>query len=449
MHVGVGDRARPVDRAGRIVVREGPRACVENRLHPLPPFRRRLVEVPFGLHHPLWIEDPDFDLDYHVRRAALPGARRRRRSWPSSPPTSSAGRLDRARPLWEMYVVEGLEHGHIGRRHQDAPRRHRRRVRRRAHREPARPRRPSRSAPAARSAVAARSGARRHRVMVGYALVVRRRPTRCGRPRPLGARVELALNLRRRNRLARRRPRRRRRSSAPKTSLNTTITPHRRFALDRGRPRRREAVKNALGGTVNDVVLAVCAGRAARRSWPSTARRPTRTSSPWSRSRCGAEDQKGTMGNRVSAMFVQLVTTIDDPGRAAARHPRGDEGRQGAGEGDLRRARCRTGPSSPRRRVAARAARAGVEPAGAATGSAPLFNLVISNVPGPNFPLYSAGARMVGDVADGPGHRRRRAQHHGHELPGHGQLRARRLPGGRSRPRLGWRATSERRWRNC
>src|SRR2546421_11745106 len=51
---------------------EGVRALVENRLPLLPPFRRRLVEVPFQLPHPLWIEDPEFDLDYHLRRAALP-----------------------------------------------------------------------------------------------------------------------------------------------------------------------------------------------------------------------------------------------------------------------------------------------------------------------------------------------------------------------------------------
>src|ERR1700730_7094745 len=49
-----------------------------SRLHLLPPFRRRLVEVPFGLHHPVWIEDPDFDLDYHIRRAALPAPRGRK-----------------------------------------------------------------------------------------------------------------------------------------------------------------------------------------------------------------------------------------------------------------------------------------------------------------------------------------------------------------------------------
>src|SRR5438876_1301695 len=83
------------------------------RLRHLPPFRRRLVEVPFGLHHPVWIEDPDFDLDYHVRRVAVPA--------PGGPlefgeliSDIASHQLDRRRPLWELWVVEGLEHGHIG-----------------------------------------------------------------------------------------------------------------------------------------------------------------------------------------------------------------------------------------------------------------------------------------------------------------------------------------------
>ena len=82
------------------------------RLHLAPPFRRRLAEVPFGLHHPLWIEDPDFDLDYHIRRTALPSP-----GTPESSPTL-VGRLvalplDRTRPLWEMWVIEGLEDGNV------------------------------------------------------------------------------------------------------------------------------------------------------------------------------------------------------------------------------------------------------------------------------------------------------------------------------------------------
>ncbi|MEA3076569.1 MAG: diacylglycerol O-acyltransferase / wax synthase, partial [Actinomycetota bacterium] len=88
------------------------RSLVESRLHLLPPFRRRLVEVPFQLHHPLWIEDPDFDLDYHLRRAGLPtpGGAEELAEFAAS---VMARPLDRRRPLWEMYVVEGLEHGLI------------------------------------------------------------------------------------------------------------------------------------------------------------------------------------------------------------------------------------------------------------------------------------------------------------------------------------------------
>ena len=124
---------------------------IEGRLHLVPPFRRRLVEVPFRLHHPLWVEDPDFDLDYHVRRIGVPapgrprGARRDRR--PDRQPP-----LDRTRPLWEMWVVEGLRRRPRRLRRQGAPLHGRRRVRRRVHGPPLRPRarggetsRPSRS----------------------------------------------------------------------------------------------------------------------------------------------------------------------------------------------------------------------------------------------------------------------------------------------------------------
>ncbi len=65
---------------------------LEARLHLVQPLRRRLVEVPFGVHIPVWIEDPDFDLDYHLRRAALPARRAAPGSSPPSSPTSPAGR---------------------------------------------------------------------------------------------------------------------------------------------------------------------------------------------------------------------------------------------------------------------------------------------------------------------------------------------------------------------
>jgi WS/DGAT/MGAT family acyltransferase len=91
---------------------EGVKQLVEERLPLLPPFRRVIKSIPFELHHPLWLEDPHFDLDYHVRRAALPA--------PGGPKElaefaaeAMSRPLDRNRPLWEMYVVEGLENGMI------------------------------------------------------------------------------------------------------------------------------------------------------------------------------------------------------------------------------------------------------------------------------------------------------------------------------------------------
>src|SRR3954468_8032667 len=86
---------------------------VAERLHLLPPFRYRLVPVPLGLDHPYWIEDPDFDLDFHVRETAVapPGDDRQLAELVAR---IVARPLDRARPLWELYLIHGLPGGRIG-----------------------------------------------------------------------------------------------------------------------------------------------------------------------------------------------------------------------------------------------------------------------------------------------------------------------------------------------
>ena len=89
---------------------EGLRALLEPRLHLAPPFRQRLIDVPFGLGNPYWVDDPDFDLEFHLRELALPqpgddeqlGEQIAR---------IHARPLDRARPLWELYLVHGLRDG--------------------------------------------------------------------------------------------------------------------------------------------------------------------------------------------------------------------------------------------------------------------------------------------------------------------------------------------------
>ena len=103
---GVGDPGPSTSRAGSSPSRTSP-PWMEERLLP-PPLRWRLVEVPFGLDYPYWLDDPDFDLDFHVREPALPPGGRR--SSPSRSPIVSRP-LDRARPLWELYLIHGLGDG--------------------------------------------------------------------------------------------------------------------------------------------------------------------------------------------------------------------------------------------------------------------------------------------------------------------------------------------------
>ena len=85
---------------------------IEQRLHLLPPYRRQLVEVPFGLDHPYWIESPNFDLDFHLRHIAVP-APGNREQLSDLVARLAARPLDRSRPLWEYYVIDGLESGDV------------------------------------------------------------------------------------------------------------------------------------------------------------------------------------------------------------------------------------------------------------------------------------------------------------------------------------------------
>src|SRR5215212_8223717 len=85
---------------------------VGERLHLLPPFTRKLVEVPFGIDHPYWIEDAEFDLDFHVRDSAVapPGSDKQ---LAQTVERIFARPLDRSRPLWELYLIHGLEGGNV------------------------------------------------------------------------------------------------------------------------------------------------------------------------------------------------------------------------------------------------------------------------------------------------------------------------------------------------
>src|SRR4051794_5436771 len=85
---------------------------VGERLHLLPPFRWRLAEVPFGLDLPYWIEDPDFDIDFHIRESAVPPPGRDRQI-AETVARIFARPLDRSHPLWELYLITGLPDGQV------------------------------------------------------------------------------------------------------------------------------------------------------------------------------------------------------------------------------------------------------------------------------------------------------------------------------------------------
>ncbi|HMC79994.1 MAG TPA: wax ester/triacylglycerol synthase family O-acyltransferase [Acidimicrobiia bacterium] len=374
---------------------EGVRALVENRLPLLPPFRRRLVEVPFQLHHPLWIEDPEFDLDYHLRRAALPAPGGVRELAEFSAEVISRP-LDRSRPLWEMYVVEGLEGGMIGvvsKLHHSAidgvsgveitvnlldltpepmvvP-------------EPDPPWRPDKVPTDLE--------------LVSYALAsLARQPVRAVKAARRTA--EMALRLRRRNRAPGVNPPPAP-FSAPKTPLNVSLTPHRRLGFTDISLEDVKAVKNALGGTVNDVVLALCSGalRAYLQEEGELPEDPLVAMVPIS---VRTEDEKGTMGNRVSSMLVTLATNVADP---VERLRCIIEGTKQAKEQDraIGAETLMDWAEFAAPAVAARAARLASNMR-IMDRLRPVFNVTISNVPGPNFPLYSAGSRMVAMYPMGP-----------------------------------------------
>lgn len=86
---------------------------IRTRAHLVPPFHRRVVSVPFNLAHPVWVDDPEFDIDYHVRRIGAPAPGGRRELADLAGQIAST-QLDRSRPLWELWVIEGLKQGRVG-----------------------------------------------------------------------------------------------------------------------------------------------------------------------------------------------------------------------------------------------------------------------------------------------------------------------------------------------
>jgi diacylglycerol O-acyltransferase / wax synthase len=393
---------------------------IDERLHMLPPFRWRLAEVPFGIDHPYWVDDPDFDLDFHIRETAAP------------PPGDDkalaeqiarivARPLDRRHPLWELYLIHGLPEGRVA-------------MLTKIH----------------HAAVDGVSGAEVLSVMVDTSPEGRELPE--GRETCCGERMPGQLEMLGRGLLGTpRQPVRALRAlpssvpnladipgvqqmpgigtlgrvstrakrllggeeasgllepaavTVPRTRFNHPITPHRRFSFGSLSLDRVKAIKNELGISVNDVVVAICA--TAVRNWllerdelPSD---PLVSMVPVS---VRTEEQVGTFGNRVGVMIVPIPTNEADPRKRlmkAHETLRSAKSRHKAVPASLMQDITQFIPPA----VHARASRTMMQLTGQLR---PPLNLVISNVPGPPMPLYCAGARLEGHypvsaIADGVG----------------------------------------------
>ena len=397
------------------------RTQVEAALPHLEPFRRRLVEVPFELDHPYWVADPSFDLEFHLRHQAVPP--------PGDDEQLAAqvarviGRpMDRSRPLWEAYVFEGLANGGFA-------------VLTKVHHatidgasgvellgllldtdpSPARPAevvdtwRPERvpsSLELFNRTLA--SLARRPEKAIRLNLTALRRVGEITRNNGLVA----VAKATRRNLLPSREapdngdrapvlPRR----AAPRTPFNRAITPHRRFAFRSVPLEQIKTLKTTLDATVNDVVMAICAGalRQYLTDHDALPAEPLVAMIPVSM-RTGLEPDKWT--NRVSGLVAALPTHLPDPlARVAAVH---DSMVQAKADFELMPADVMVEMSvlaAPA--LAVRAARMAASMRVADRMSPPV-NLVISNVPGPREQLYLGGAPMrhfypVSTVAEGQG----------------------------------------------
>jgi diacylglycerol O-acyltransferase len=363
-------------------------ALVRSRIHQVPRYRQKLAFAPLNLATPAWVDDAQFDIAYHVRHAALP------RPGTMAQLLEYAGRilsrpLDRDRPLWELYVVEGLADDRfavLAKSHQalvdgvaavdivtvmfdrapdtsaelPPP-------------EPWVPRPPPSGYELARSGVAELARSPAAAVSTGRRLAAApaaaaRRALTVGR----GLASVVGGNLLR---------------PAPRSLLNVAPGPHRRFALQRLSLADVQRVKNVFDTTVNDVVLAVTAdatGRYLRSRGARTDRLWLRAMVPMS---VRTDDDEHVLGNRVVAVFANLPMFEMDP--VERLHVCGEEMKEVAASQHAAGAGFLIGMTqfSPPT-IHAMAARV------AARGR--LFNFAVANVPGPQVPIYCLGARLVG-----------------------------------------------------
>ncbi|MCA1833335.1 MAG: wax ester/triacylglycerol synthase family O-acyltransferase [Actinomycetota bacterium] len=368
---------------------------IAGRLHLVPPFRRRLAHVPFNLAHPVWVEDAHFDLDYHVRRIGCPAPGSEDQLAELAGDVASRP-LDRTKPLWEMWVVEGLENGYIA----IVAKMHHATIdgvsgaNMLVHLLDLEPNPAPRPEPDEWTPERKPSDVE----LVGKALVHRLTKPVAGvrvAAQTIGSVVKFV-----RTRMSLTRPGMATPLTAPRTSFNTTITPHRKVAYARISLDDVKMVKNAFGTTVNDVVLAVTAG-ALRRYLEENKELPDKSLLAVVPVSVRPDDgDKSTSANRVSAMFSSLATDIEDPVERLMHIHEANKGakeeHKAIGADMLQNWAEFAAPTtfSLAARLYSSMRLAERHPV--------IHNLVISNVPGPNLPLYFGGAKLVALYPLGP-----------------------------------------------
>ncbi len=354
-----------------------------DRQHLIPRFRQKVMPVPLGAGRPVWVDDPDFDLDFHFRKGAVPkpGGKKELADYVQR---IHSRPLDRSKSLWEIYYIEGLEDDHVA-------------VLNKVH----------------HAMIDGMSGIDIATVLFDLGPEPRVVEPEPFKPEPAPSPRDLLVDSLREGithpiksafgnlSLAVRAPeiilRRVQQTvsglgsllaagSPPKSPFNRPVGPNRRFAMVEAPVSDYKAIKNGLGGTVNDVVLATVAGalhRFLKRRGEPTQGLSLRAMIPVS---TRDESQKMALGNQVTSIFVDLpVGPMDAATRlrsitAATKDLK--ESHQAVAAGALMNVGTWAPPTL--HGLAARA-----------VARRRFVNLVISNVPGPQIPIYLAGAKLL------------------------------------------------------